>query len=236
MSAGPVLVLFDLDLTLVSTHAAGMESMVLGGRGLHGDAFSADGVSFAGRLDPLIVVDLLRSNALEPTPSRVAEFRDAYERALRARFERGPLPEILPGVEALLARLGALDTVVLGLLTGNYEQTGRLKLAASGLDADAFVVRVWGDESPHDTPAREHLPPIAIERAEALGYALPPDRVLVIGDTPYDVACARANGCRSLGVATGRTPVEELAAAGATRAVADLSDTEDVLAWILRSE
>jgi phosphoglycolate phosphatase-like HAD superfamily hydrolase len=57
--------------------------------------------------------------------------------------------------------------------------------------------------------------------------------VVVIGDTPLDVDCAAAHGCRSLAVATGHHPIAELRMAGADLAVEDLSDTEALATWIL---
>lgn len=231
----PVLVLFDLDLTLVSTHAAGYDAMLRAGRELHGPSFTAEGVPFAGRLDPLIIADLLRANSLPAEQGMAAHFREAYARHLAQRLAEGPAPTVLPGVHALLDALSRDDRALLGLLTGNFEPTGRIKLSASGLDADTFAVRVWGDDSPHDPPAREHLPPIALDRARRLGHQARPERAVVIGDTPHDVACARAHGCRSLGVATGRSSRDELARSGATRAVADLADTRDIVAWLLNS-
>jgi phosphoglycolate phosphatase-like HAD superfamily hydrolase len=75
---------------------------------------------------------------------------------------------------------------------------------------------------------------LAIERATAHhGRAFAPERVTIIGDTPLDVDCAKAHGCRAIGVATGPYSVEQLAAAGADLAVADLSDTDALTRWIL---
>jgi phosphoglycolate phosphatase len=75
---------------------------------------------------------------------------------------------------------------------------------------------------------------VGLERyREKHGRAIDPGLVTIIGDTPHDVACAKAHRCRSLGVATGIHKVEQLAAAGANHAVRDLSDTAGVLAWLL---
>jgi phosphoglycolate phosphatase-like HAD superfamily hydrolase len=57
--------------------------------------------------------------------------------------------------------------------------------------------------------------------------------VLIIGDTPYDVDCAAANGCRCLAVATGWSSAEELATAGADRVVSDLTGTSSIVDWVL---
>jgi phosphoglycolate phosphatase len=95
---------------------------------------------------------------------------------------------------------------------------------------------VWGDESPHHPPLREHLPPVGLERYRRhTGRELEPRRATVIGDTPHDVRCARVHGCRSLGVATGSFRVDALREAGADLALDDLSDTERVLNWLVPS-
>lgn len=228
-----MLILFDIDLTLIKTGGAGMAAMGDAGRELFGPDFDERRTDFAGRLDPLIIRDLIADNALEPTLDRCAQMRAAYARHLPARLaERGA--HALPGVQHLLSSLRDADGVILGLLTGNFEETGRMKLEAAGIDTTPFVLNVWGDHSPHDPPSRDHLPAVALGRYRAdHDPHFQPERAVVIGDTVHDVACGLANGCRVLGVATGHTDAESLASAGATRVVPDLSDTESLLAWLL---
>lgn len=229
-----MLVLFDIDLTLIDSSGVGMRSMVAAGRRLHGPAFTADGVPFGGQLDPLIVALMLQRVGVDPTDDAMLAFRAEY-RAVLADAVRAPgLARALPGVPALLDALERHPAApTLGLLTGNYEETGRLKLVAAGIDPDRFAVRVWGDDSPHRPPDREHLPLVGFDRYRALrGRPVPPEHVTLIGDTTHDVRAARVNGCRVLAVATGHVSAADLAAAGATRVVPDLSDTEDLAAWI----
>ncbi len=229
-----MLILFDIDATLVTTSGVGRHAMAEAGRRLYGPAFTPDGVEFAGRLDPLILADLLTRNGLEPTPDRKAAMRREYRRALVEGLQTPGIARALPGVHAVVDALVGESGVTLGLLTGNFEETGRLKLGACGLDADRFRVRVWGDESPHEPPSRDHLPAVAMERyAGVLAGPVRADRVTIVGDTVHDVACARANGCRSLAVATGSFPSHTLRAAGADEVMADLSDVAAVVRWLL---
>ncbi|MCL4220441.1 MAG: haloacid dehalogenase-like hydrolase [Phycisphaerales bacterium] len=231
-----MLILFDIDLTLIRTAGAGMKAMGDAGRELFGRDFDETRTAYAGRLDPLIIRDLIRDNGLEPTPDRCAAMRAGYARHLPARL--ASLEALtLPGVHELLARLRRTPQVTLGVLTGNFEETGRMKLAAAGVDSTPFVLNVWGDQSPHEPPAREHLPAVAIERYRCdrdPGFAA--DRVTIVGDTVHDVSCGLANGCRVLGVATGYTDIATLKRAGAHRVVPDLSDTEDVYHWLLHRD
>jgi len=224
-----VLILFDIDLTLLSTLGAGRDAMCEAGRAVFGRPLDRDGVDFAGRLDPLIVRDLLRRNGHEPTAESVSALRSAYAEALPRYLGRA---EALPGARALVDRVEASRGVTAGILTGNFPETGRLKLEAAGFDPARFRVCAWGDDSPHEPPAREHLPPVAVERYRA-ALGADPSETVIIGDTPHDVSCALANGCRVLGVATGYTDAQTLRRAGAHRVVEDLSEVDEIAAWVL---
>lgn len=226
-----MLILFDIDMTLITTGGSGMKAMVEAGRELYGPTFNADGIAFAGRLDPLIFSDLLTRHRVADTPEEHARLRRVYAAKLEQHLARG-IARTLPGVMDLLKALEDTPATV-GVLTGNFEETGGMKLRAAGIDPQRFTVRVWGDESPHTPARREHLVPVGVSRACAVrGEQLRCEQVVVIGDTPGDVACARAHGCRSLAVATGHYGVEKLAEAGASRVVSDLSDTREVLSWL----
>ena len=223
------LILFDIDGTMLRTERAGVASMLAAGRELFGEHFSFDGIEVAGRLDSLIWADLCQRNGIEPNDGNHASFRGRYGTFLAERLTKDPTARALPGVQPLLAELRTRDDVTLGLLTGNYPETGRLKIAAAGIDPDQFTIAAWGI----DGMSRRELPPVAMRRhREQLGREIPPDRVLIIGDTPHDVDCARHNGCRVIAVATGAFDVATLAAAGADLAVTNLEDTDRVARWI----
>ena len=226
-----MLLLFDVDGTLVTTSGVGIRAMHFAGRELFGASFDASVVEYAGRLDPLIIADLLTTHALPVDAGSVERFRGAYRFHLERLLAENNTAAPCPGVLDLLAALERDSSMTLGLLTGNYPDTGAIKLRASGINPERFPIHVWGMDSPHVPPCRTHLPPIGMTRYEAF-HGQPPRETIVIGDTPHDVGCAAANGCRSLAVATGRFTVAELAASGADLAVADLSDTDAILSWI----
>ncbi len=228
-----MLLLFDIDGTLLVTKGAGQRAMQDAGRELFHEGFTIEGVDFAGRLDPLILRDLLVLNRVDAGEANVRAMRESYERHLPLRLEREGQTLALPGVHELLGVLRRESSVTLGLLTGNFETTGSMKLTRAGVDPEWFPVRVWGDMSPHEPPAREHLPPVGLEQhARRRGRPAEAALATVIGDTPHDVRCAAAHGCRSLGVATGRFSVRELCDAGATSAVENLTDTESIARWL----
>ncbi|MBX3379750.1 MAG: HAD hydrolase-like protein [Phycisphaeraceae bacterium] len=227
-----MLFLFDIDGTLLSTVGAGMRAMEAAGKEVFGEGCHSGGVQFAGRLDPLIMREMLANAGLLPTRENLAAFRAAYERRMHETFKTPGLGRAMPGVHELLSRLDKADDLTMGLLTGNFEPTGLLKVRSCGIDTSRFQVSAWGDDSPHDPPERNHLPPVAVERyRRKLGRD--PKRVVIIGDTPYDIACAKAHGHVAVGVATGKFTHADLLASGADHAFPDLSETERVAECLL---
>ncbi|MEX2269829.1 MAG: HAD family hydrolase [Vicinamibacterales bacterium] len=220
------LLLFDIDGTLILSGRAGLRAL---NRAFHEvigvtDAFQA--ISAAGRTDGYLLEEAARHASCALTP----KLRDA----LRARYcaileEEILLPGegakgIMPGVRPLVNALHRRDDVVLALLTGNFRESARIKLEHFDLWSP-FGFGAFAD----DAADRNLLVPIAVERARQAGHDPHVDRVIVIGDTPLDVECAKAGGVRALGVATGSHTVDELREAGAYEALEDLSETERVL-------
>lgn len=223
-----MLVLFDIDGTLLITRGVGVQACIDAGKALFGPQFTHKDTRFAGNLDPLIWRGLCAENGVEET--REEEFRSLYGSLLRERLAESGATRRLPGALELVRSLATIDHLTLGLLTGNYPETGLFKLDQAGFDANLFPIRAWGI----DGRDRRSLPPVALERYQAAsGRALAPEQVVVIGDTPHDVDCARASGCRSLAVATGRHPLEELTDSGADHVAPDLTATEDLVRWIV---
>jgi phosphoglycolate phosphatase-like HAD superfamily hydrolase len=128
----------------------------------------------------------------------------------------------LPGVGALLDALEPREDVFLGLLTGNFRDGARIKLERFDLWR-YFRCGAYGD----DSPDRNALVPVAVERASASGLrGVAPEDVIVVGDTPHDVACAHAAGAVAVGVATGGFTVDQLRDCGATVVFETLEDTD----------
>jgi phosphoglycolate phosphatase len=233
------LYLFDIDGTLLVTGGVGIRAMELAGQDLFGPTFSAAGMEFAGRLDPLLLDELLHRNSVAVRAENHRRLRARYAERLPELITSMPRTRALPGVHALLATLTAGEArcaeVVTGLLTGNFRETGEMKLRACGIDPAGFSPAVWGDESPHSPAERDHLPGVAMARYRRdFGRDIHPGSVVVIGDTPHDVRCAQRSGCRCLAVATGKYSREELLAAGADAALADLADTAGVVRLLER--
>jgi phosphoglycolate phosphatase-like HAD superfamily hydrolase len=224
-----MLILFDIDGTLLHSLSAGIHAMGAALRELHGTDPDWGKVEVHGRLDTLIWRELGAVHGYPLDDAAHAAFRDTYAGHLERRLAERNTVEALPGAAALVDAAAGLSGTTIGLLTGNYERTGRLKVRHAGIDPDRFVVNAWGD----DGPDRRSLVPVAMNRyRERHARAVDPQQVLIIGDTPYDVDCARAAGARVLATATGKFTVDELHAAGADRTVPDLSDTASIMRWI----
>ncbi len=226
------LVLFDLDGTLLRGHGAGRESM----EAALAEAFGSAGdpeYHYDGKTDRQIVRETMRAAGHDDAAidAQLEAVIAGYLRRVRERLSSGAARVTqLAGVAPLLDALERRADVVLGVLTGNVADGAALKLEAAGIDASRFRVNAFGSDHEH----RRRLPEIAQQRArDDLGLDLTGDAIVVIGDTPADIDCARSIGARTIGVATGRYSVAELAEHGPTAVVADLTDTDAVVAAIL---
>ncbi len=229
-----VLVLFDIDGTLLLSGGAGRRAILSALTEEAGELPGAvDQVRFDGKTDPQIVGELLDAaghQAPHP-PDRVDRVLERYLVHLEADLAHtAHQATVMPGVFPLLQALGSDDRVVLGLLTGNVSRGAAIKLRAVAIAPEQFRVGAYGS----DHAVRSALPPIAAARAEPLFGRRPAgSEIVIIGDTPADVTCGLSVGARSVGVATGSYRVADLTRAGADHAFADLSDTERVAAAIL---
>lgn len=227
------LLLFDIDGTLVLTGGAGHRAMARAFLDVFGVADALSGIEMAGRTDTSILADALERHRLTARPADHAVFLARYVECLRKEVPRQvPDKRVLPGIQALLDALAPAPDHFLGLLTGNYADAAEVKLSHFGLWR-YFRCGAFGEDD-HD---RNRLVPVALSRAHAAG--LPPgvdaSGVVVIGDTPRDVACAHAHGARCIAVATGQYDADALRAAGADAVFDDLADTGAVLDALVRS-
>ncbi len=224
------LVLFDIDGTLVLTGGAGKRAMDRAFEDAFGvpDAF-AD-VAMGGRTDRFLIERGLERWSLPITADAVARFRDCYLVHLAGTLHEpgNGRSGMMPGVPSLLDALDARPHVQSALLTGNYEDGARLKLEHFGL-WDRFAWGAFGD----DHADRDALARAAVAAAPSRGVRLAdPAHAVVIGDTPFDIACARAAGAKVVAVATGGHGLDELRGLGPDLAVESLDDLDRVLAVI----
>jgi len=223
------LLLWDIDGTLV--HAGGMGGQVFDDAliAAYGDLREIR-IVMSGKTDPQIVREYLEALGVPAEAATVAALLEAAERGLAAGVDRMKVRgHTYPGVPELLERLAGDERIINSVLTGNTVANAKLKLATFGLDRWLDLdVGAYGS----DDADRTRLVEVALgrgrERYGSAGSPLTPGDAWVIGDTPLDLACARAGGARCLLVGTGRYPASELGALGAEAVVENLADADAV--------
>ncbi|HET9254243.1 MAG TPA: haloacid dehalogenase-like hydrolase [Pseudonocardiaceae bacterium] len=221
-----VLVLWDIDHTLIETRGVGFT--------IYQRAFpAATGrplgklAQISGRTELGIMRETLRVNGIEPTGESVTKLAtaliDGYE---RAREELAATGRALPGATAALERLATAPQVYQGVLTGNLRDVARIKLEIFGLDTRLDLeASAYGD----DHSERPELVAIAQARASGrTGTLFDNQHTVLIGDTPQDIEAGLTAGVRVIAVASGKTNLEQLRTAGATITVNDLTDSEHI--------
>ena len=219
------LLLFDIDGTLIVSGGAGEHALRLGIKDRFGLDEDFHGIEIAGRTDSGIARQFFAKHSLPATPENIAAFFDGYLHHLPSLLSQKQ-GRLLPGILPLLDALKARPDMVLALLTGNLARGAELKLTHYGV-WDYFEFGAYADDH-HD---RNQLGHFARTRAlERHGGDFPPERIYVLGDTPHDIACARAIGAKAVAIATGQCSRESLAAHAPDFLFDDLGDVAAVLA------
>lgn len=222
------LVLFDIDGTILWSDGAGRRAM----EGALLATFGATGprsYRYDGKTDRQIVRELMREAGHDDAAidARIPAVLDDY--LVRLEDELAGVPARIHRLDGVLDLLDALEARadrVLGLLTGNIVAGAERKLRAVGIDPGRFRIGAFGSDHEH----RPALPSIALERWRAdARHTLDGDRLVIIGDTPADIACGRGVGARAIAVATGHYSVDDLAAHAPAAVFADLRDTAAVM-------
>jgi phosphoglycolate phosphatase-like HAD superfamily hydrolase len=215
-----ILLLWDIDGTLLDSRGAGMLAL---GAALH-NAFGItdllENIEYAGKTDGWIMRQIFAKVGLPATEENFARYIHSYIAVLPEEMARRRA-RVLPGVRDLLETTAGRSDFAQGLLTGNVRRGAEVKLRYHGL-WQRFPFGAFGD----DSEFRNELGPHALRRArEHHGVDFAPERVWIIGDTGHDVECARAIGARALAVATGLHSADELSAHRPDAVLPDLSDT-----------
>jgi phosphoglycolate phosphatase-like HAD superfamily hydrolase len=227
---GGLLVLWDIDQTLIKTSGVATEAYAEAVRETISSQWRGD-MSFNGLTERAMAARILRMHDVEPDPALLARFLTNIERALLARAEatkaRG---HVLTGARAALQAVAAEPDVRQSVLTGNVRSVAEMKLQAFELHPWIdFAIGAYGD----DEVERNALIPHAWRRTEArYGRTYSPAHTGILGDTVRDVEAALTHGAAVVAVASGTTPPADLRAAGAEVVLDDLADTGRVLAAI----
>ena len=234
----PLLVLWDIDYTLVAAGPSGQRLYEMVLEASYGLPMPPNLSSMAGRTDTSIALEVLAAAGLTDPAGELAAFHAALaasapEVESLVREKGRVLPGALTALESLagIGRAEPAGPLVQSVLTGNIPALARVKLAALGLAGYLDLsIGAYGDVSAN----RADLVPVARRKAAArYGTAFDGPLTVLVGDTPSDVAAAIASGARSVAVATGRFSAAELAQAGADVVFADLADTATVISAVL---
>jgi phosphoglycolate phosphatase len=230
-----VLVLWDVDYTLIRAGGTGVMMYELALRELYDCALPKVGVSMAGRTDRAIAVDVLAAAGIPDPREQLDVFQAAQTR--HAPSLAGAIRErarVLPGAAETIAALTAGRpglTVIQSVLTGNLRAMSDVKLGTLGLTEHLDLeVGAYGAES----EVRADLVPAARRRAQArYGHDFAGPGTVLVGDTPLDIEAALAAGARAVGVASGSFTADDLRAAGANAVLDNLADPAASVAAIL---
>jgi phosphoglycolate phosphatase-like HAD superfamily hydrolase len=228
-----VLLLVDIDGTLVAgatrAHSEALHAALTEVHGIDSKRATWN-LSPAGRTDGEIARAILLGAGVDAT--QIDERADRVRERCCEIYARMPAADlshtVLPGVVDVMSWLTTRNDVLLGLVTGNFEPIARLKLRQAGI-GQYFPPQQGAFGS--DSEDRSALPAIARRRAGRSGVPYPRAETIVVGDTPRDIACARADGVRCIAVATGPFGLEELQ--DADRVVADADGLRGVLTELL---
>jgi phosphoglycolate phosphatase len=231
--ADRLLVLWDIDHTLVDTGGVGREIYQEAFERVIGQPMKQQ-ANVSGRTEPDIFRDTLALHDLEPSEGSLEHFADAMAAGYSAKMplmrQRG---HALPGAAGALAALDHVPGIVQSVLTGNFKPVAITKLVTFGLDTHIdFEVGAYGS----DDSVRAKLVDVARSRAAAKHHTeFGGKATALIGDTPSDVAAGRDAGAFVVAVASGRSSEDELRAAGAEVVLPDLTDTDALVQAVLRA-
>ncbi len=226
------LILWDVDGTLLSTDGLSGQAMRAAAARVFGPVSPHERTFFSGKTDWQILLDMFPDVDAEAVAAKLPLFCEAYVEELEQRREALIARSwLFPGVREVVRTLGQQPGVVQTLLTGNIAPVARIKLdVLDMLDTIVWEYGAYGNDE-HD---RMRLVAVAVARvAEQSGQQFAPHQVVVVGDTPNDVRCGHLNGARSVVVATGPYPLEDLQATGADACLPDMGDVAAACAAIL---
>jgi phosphoglycolate phosphatase-like HAD superfamily hydrolase len=220
------LILFDIDGTLIDSGGAGVRALDLAMKELFGIDSAFQGISMAGKTDPLIMREGLAKHGL-PLNGTLEAVIETYLRHLRKEVQNDR-KKLKPGIYDVLEKLRNMTGIVLGLLTGNLEMGARIKLAPFSIN-EYFPAGAFGS----DDEDRNMLLPVAVRRFQELVQEdIRIEECVVIGDTPRDVECAKIYGASCFAVATGPYSADALREKGADYVAEDLSDHAPLLQFL----
>ena len=200
-------VLFDIDGTILNCNSAGRAALVKATLDIFGTIGRMEKVDFQGKTDPLILKESLSIMGFsdKDIEEKSDLLKEKYFFYLQENIKTYEVT-VYPGIKEILHSLSERDDIILGLLTGNFTESAKIKLSSYDLNR-FFRFGVYGD----DAPVRNLLPEVAQKRiSELFDLKIDFKNTIIIGDTIYDVRCAKYSGAVSIAVGTGWGKPENL--------------------------
>lgn len=223
LKSGKKLILWDLDGTLMHCGADGTRALNETFRKLYGleDAFSKAGIGHA--MDAVILDRIMESNKLDK--GEIDWVMSEYIGILEQILSKNPNKKILPGVMELLEYIDGNENNFNALLTSNLRRGAETKLKSVGLN-QFFHVGGFGDDYGEKWDAAVK----GIREAEDyFGVNFEKENIYIIGDSIYDIECAKKIEVVSIGVATGWAEYEMLKNNKPDYLYEDLSDWKKLI-------
>lgn len=214
-------ILFDIDGTLINTRGAGRAALSQALEAVFGRGDEHQ-VEMSGRTDRSIVRELFLAQGVEDNLHNWEQLKAHYVECLPASIAARD-GFVIPGITELLSHLSQREDLLLGLLTGNSQPGAEIKLTHFGI-WEHFEFGAYGEKH-HD---RDSVAVDAVEQIRSQAD-IPAERIIVIGDTPHDIQCARHIGAKAVAVLTGWHTREELEATEPDELFEDLSELDEVL-------
>lgn len=215
------ILLFDIDGTLLLSGGAGKTALEKAVEELFGFQNAWGGMIPDGKTDPMIIDEILTPLMGAPLPSEAyAKLCDRYHDYFETEISQAEKFHLMPGIEPLLNELSRRPALALGIATGNFKRAAEMKLGRGGLTG-YFAFGGFAC----DAAARAELTRIGYERGKIFcGQEIPPNDVIVIGDTIHDIRAGRSLGAETVAVCTGSTPKAALLAQEPDYLFDDLTD------------
>jgi phosphoglycolate phosphatase-like HAD superfamily hydrolase len=219
-TTAPIVVLFDIDETLIHSGGSGARSWKAAFEKLYDIPADIGAHTADGETDPQVARATFKGVLdREPRSDELGRLYAQYLLSLSDDIWTSEQYAVLPGVEQTLQTLSDAG-VTLGLVSGAMEGAARTKLQPGKLNR-FFTFGAYGS----DSPDRAELTKIAIHKARLLHGRLESGDVMVVGDTPRDIAAGADAHAVSVGVASGHYSVDQLRAADADHVLASLEET-----------
>lgn len=199
-----ILLLWDIDGTLMHCGADGTKALNETFHKICGAENATGEIKIGSAMDSMIVERIMEQYGIPKDQKR--EILALYAKTLEEILEKNQSKRILPGISEILEHYSQKEAFLMGILTSNFKIGADIKLQSVGLKK-YFSFGGYGDIDGEKWDAAK----VAIEKAEKLsGRPIEKKHIFLIGDTKYDVECAKKLGIRSVAVGTGWTDYEAL--------------------------